>query len=125
MTKMLIRKTLRCAGLALSIVSCFGADVNPALWSGLKYRMIGPERGGRVTAVTGVASQPFTFYMGSTGGGVWKTVDAGHNWVNLSDGQIPLGSSGGDRVAEHLAAVLHGAVRCLNCAAIFDAPKHG
>ncbi len=99
MTKMLIRKTLRCAGLALSIVSCFGADVNPALWSGLKYRMIGPERGGRVTAVTGVASQPFTFYMGSTGGGVWKTVDAGHNWVNLSDGQIPLGSMGAVEVA--------------------------
>jgi hypothetical protein len=42
---------------------------NPALWSGMKYRMIGPNRGGRVTAVTGVPSQPYTFYMGSTGGG--------------------------------------------------------
>jgi hypothetical protein len=51
-------------------------SLNPALWSGMKYRMIGPERGGRVTAVTGVPSQPFTFYMGSTGGGVWKTTDA-------------------------------------------------
>ena len=53
---------------------------NPALWSGMKYRMIGPNRGGRVTAVTGVPSQPYTFYMGSTGGGVWKTTDAGHTW---------------------------------------------
>ena len=59
---------------------------NPALWSGLRYRMIGPERGGRVTAVTGVPTQPFTFYMGSTGGGVWKTTDAGHTWANISDG---------------------------------------
>src|SRR5438270_13558573 len=68
--------------------------VNPALWSGLKYRQIGPERGGRVTAVTGVPTQPYTFYMGSTGGGVWKTTDAGHSWINISDGQIPLGSMG-------------------------------
>src|ERR1700682_1887294 len=72
---------------------------NPALWSGMKYRMIGPERGGRVTTVTGVPSQPDTFYMGSTGGGVWKTTDAGHTWVNMSDGQIPLGSMGAIEVA--------------------------
>ena len=65
-----------------------------AVWSGMRYRMIGPERGGRVTAVTGVPSQPYTFYMGSTGGGVWKTTDAGHTWANLSDGQIPVGSMG-------------------------------
>lgn len=48
--------------------------------------------GGRVTTVTGVPSQPFTFYMGSTGGGVWKTTEAGHTWANVSDGFIPLGS---------------------------------
>jgi photosystem II stability/assembly factor-like uncharacterized protein len=84
-----------CATLTLSILSCAGAEtVNPALWSGLKYRMIGPERGGRVTTVTGVPSQPNTYYMGTTGGGVWKTTDAGHSWVNLSDGQIPVGSMG-------------------------------
>jgi hypothetical protein len=57
MTNMHIGKTLRGASLALTILSCFGADVNPALWSGLKYRMIGPERGGRVTTVTGVPTQ--------------------------------------------------------------------
>ncbi len=67
---------------------------NPALWSGMRYRMIGPERGGRVTAVTGVPSEPRTFYMGSTGGGVWKTIDAGHTWSNISDGQLPVGSMG-------------------------------
>ncbi len=55
-----------------------------ALYKGMKYRNIGPSRGGRVTTVTGVASQPGTFYMGSVGGGVWKTTDYGHNWVNIS-----------------------------------------
>ncbi len=67
---------------------------NPSLWSGMRYRMIGPYRGGRVTAVTGVPSQPLTFYMGSTGGGVWKTTDAGHTWVNVSDGHFSVASMG-------------------------------
>src|SRR6185437_16866454 len=66
----------------------------PVLWSGMKYRMVGPERGGRVTAVTGVPTEPHTYYMGSTGGGIWKTTDAGHSWVNISDGQLPVGSMG-------------------------------
>ena len=65
----------------------------------MKYRMIGPERGGRVTTVTGVPSQPYTFYMGSTGGGVWKTTDAGHTWVNVSDGFIPVASMGAIEVS--------------------------
>src|SRR5260370_10322569 len=96
----LIKKMPVCAALALSMLSCPDAEaVNPALWSGLKYRMIGPARGGRVTTVTGVPSQPNTFYIGSTGGGVWKTTDAGHNWVNVSDGQIPLGSMGAIEVS--------------------------
>jgi photosystem II stability/assembly factor-like uncharacterized protein len=89
----------RLAILALSLSALQAQTPNPVLWGNLKYRMIGPERGGRVTAVTGVPSQPFTFYMGSTGGGIWKTVDAGHNWTNLSDGQIPLGSMGAVEVS--------------------------
>ncbi len=66
----------------------------------MKYRMIGPYRGGRVTAVTGVPSQPFTFYMGSTGGGVWKTTDAGHTWNNVSDGFFDVASMGALDVAD-------------------------
>ena len=85
--------------LGLLLTLPLAAQINPALWSGLKYRQIGPERGGRVTAVTGVPTQPNTFYMGSTGGGVWKTTDAGHNWLPISDGQIPLGSMGAIEVA--------------------------
>ncbi|HYX42779.1 MAG TPA: hypothetical protein VE821_13825, partial [Pyrinomonadaceae bacterium] len=46
----------------------------------LQWRLVGPFRGGRVTAVTGVASQPQVYYFGGTGGGVWKTTDGGVNW---------------------------------------------
>ncbi|HEX8709534.1 MAG TPA: hypothetical protein VF723_14915, partial [Pyrinomonadaceae bacterium] len=60
----------------------------------LQWRSIGPYRGGRVTAVTGVASQPFVYYLGATGGGVWKTVDGGVNWLPISDGFFGTGSVG-------------------------------
>jgi photosystem II stability/assembly factor-like uncharacterized protein len=86
--------------LVLALAFWSGAQAqSPAVWSNMRYRMIGPERGGRVTAVTGVPSQPYTFYMGSTGGGVWRTTDAGHSWVNISDGQIPVGSMGAIEVS--------------------------
>jgi photosystem II stability/assembly factor-like uncharacterized protein len=92
------------AASALILVTLFAslqaATFDPKLWSGLRYRMIGPERGGRVTAVTGVPGQPQTFYMGSTGGGVWRTTDAGHTWVNLTDGQIPVGGMGAIEVSQ-------------------------
>src|SRR5262249_40992267 len=57
-----------------------------AFWKGLPWREVGPYRGGRVSAVEGVASQPSTYYFGSTGGGVWKTGDGGSTWKNVSDG---------------------------------------
>jgi photosystem II stability/assembly factor-like uncharacterized protein len=75
------------------------AQYGPDQWSGLHFRQVGPWRGGRVTAVTGVPSQPRTFYMGTVGGGVWKTADAGNSWANVSDGQIPVGSIGAVAVA--------------------------
>ena len=58
---------------------------DPSLYQALEYRLIGPYRGGRVTAVTGVPKRPFTFYMGTTGGGVWETHNAGETWENISD----------------------------------------
>jgi photosystem II stability/assembly factor-like uncharacterized protein len=84
---------------ALILATATAATYPPSLWSGLRYRMIGPERGGRVTTVTGVPSQPYTFYMGSTGGGVWKTTDAGHSWVNVSDGFFAAASMGAVEVS--------------------------
>ncbi len=76
------------------------STVDPALFSSLRYRMIGPARGGRVTAVTGVIQEPHTFYFGSTGGGVWKTTDAGASWNNVTDGFLDLGSIGSLDVAD-------------------------
>ncbi|HEX7050141.1 MAG TPA: hypothetical protein VF188_08080 [Longimicrobiales bacterium] len=79
--------------------SAAASRVDPALFQDLEYRMIGPSRGGRVTAVAGHRAQPSTFYMGSTGGGVWKTTDYGRNWENISDGYFQTASIGAIRVA--------------------------
>lgn len=73
---------------------------NPDLFSGIKYRNIGPSRGGRVTTVTGIASRPSTFYFGSTGGGIWMTEDYGQNWTNISDGFFNTGSIGAIQVSD-------------------------
>lgn len=90
----------------VSPVRAAPALYDEAQWSGLHYREVGPWRGGRVTTVTGVPSQPFTFYMGTVGGGVWKTTDAGHNWINTTDGQISVGSMGAVAVADSNPNVL-------------------
>jgi photosystem II stability/assembly factor-like uncharacterized protein len=74
--------------------------LDSTFFGGLRYRMVGPARGGRVTTVTGVRQEPLTFYMGSTGGGVWKTTDAGQTWVNVSDGYFGVGSMGDIDVAD-------------------------
>ncbi len=65
----------------------------------LEYRNIGPTRGGRATTVTGVVQRPNEFYMGSTGGGLWKTKDFGQSWNNVSDGYFSTPSLGAVRVA--------------------------
>jgi photosystem II stability/assembly factor-like uncharacterized protein len=73
--------------------------VDPALYKTLAWRNIGPFRGGRAVAAAGVVQQPRTFYFGSTGGGVWKTDDAGETWSNVSDGFMKTGSVGAITVA--------------------------
>ena len=67
---------------------------------GLEYRNIGPWRGGRVTAVTGVPGKPQLYYMGAAGGGVWKTHNAGASWQNISDDDFKVGTIGAVAVAE-------------------------
>jgi photosystem II stability/assembly factor-like uncharacterized protein len=59
---------------------------NESLYNALEYRLIGPFRGGRSAAVTGVPHKPNLFYFGAAGGGVWKTEDGGRTWENISDG---------------------------------------
>src|SRR5436190_10400892 len=74
--------------------------INPNTYQDLRWRSIGPHRGGRSTAAAGVRSQPNVFYMGATGGGVWKTENYGITWVPMSDGQIATGSIGAIDVAD-------------------------
>ena len=77
--------------LALTLLASTLAAQDLSTLKTLKYREIGPFRGGRVTAVAGVDSQPNVFYFGSVGGGIWKTTDAGNSWQPISDGQ-PFGT---------------------------------
>lgn len=70
-----------------------------SLYKGMKWRNIGPFRGGRSVASSGVIGDPLTYYMGTCGGGVWKTEDAGVNWKNISDGFFKTGSVGAIAVA--------------------------
>ncbi|MGB2085534.1 MAG: VPS10 domain-containing protein [Flavobacteriaceae bacterium] len=64
------------------------------------WRNIGPFRGGRSVTSEGVLKSPSTFYMGTTGGGIWKTTDNGINWKNISDGQLATGTVGALAVSE-------------------------
>jgi photosystem II stability/assembly factor-like uncharacterized protein len=66
----------------------------------LKWRNIGPFRGGRSVTATGVVNNPLVYYMGTTGGGVWKTTDVGITWQNISDGYFKTGSVGAVAVSE-------------------------
>ncbi len=68
-------------------------------FNAIEWRNIGPFRGGRSCTVTGVSKKPNLFYMGTTGGGVWKTIDAGNTWQNISDGFFG-GSVGAIAVSE-------------------------
>lgn len=79
---------------------------NEEQYSALEYRLIGPFRGGRSAAVTGVPNQPNLFYFGSTGGGVWKTLDGGRTWDNISDGFFG-GSIGAISVAKNDPNVIY------------------
>ena len=79
-------------------VAASAQSVSPELFNGLKWRLIGPFRGGRVVAVAGVPGDSTTFYFGGVDGGVWKTTDAGVVWTPIFDGQ-PIASIGALAVA--------------------------
>ena len=84
--------------LSLNILSADSLDV--FFKDALNWRNIGPFRGGRSLIAVGVPSQPLTYYFGSTGGGVWKTIDGGLEWSNVSDGYFKTGSVGALAVSD-------------------------
>jgi photosystem II stability/assembly factor-like uncharacterized protein len=91
------RRISACLFLLLS-VAAIAQPVPPELMNGLRWRLIGPFRGGRAVAVAGVPGDSTTFYFGSVNGGIWKTTDAGVVWTPILDGQ-PVGSIGALAVA--------------------------
>jgi len=87
-----------CLLVALTL-SAQSQPLDTAFFKGLEFRNVGPNRGGRSAAVTGVSGHPFTYYFGGTGGGVWKSKDGGQTWKNISDGFFG-GSIGAVAVSE-------------------------
>ena len=83
----------------LTVAAQPSTTVDPSYLRLLRWRSVGPSRGGRVVAVAGDPVNKFTFYQGTTGGGVWKTDDGGLNWANVSDGFFKAGSVGAIAVA--------------------------
>ena len=90
------------------LLPCLGAAqaVDSNLTGGLRWRMIGPFRGGRSNAVAGIEGQPNTYYFGSVGGGVWKSTNGGETWNPVFDSQ-PIGSIGALAVAPSNAEVIY------------------
>ncbi len=104
----LARRSLACLAVpllaVLAAVPAFAAPaakptIDPRLLDSLRWREVGPYRGGRVAAVAGIPQQRDVYYFGGTGGGVWKTVDGGRSWRNVSDGFFG-GSIGAVAVSE-------------------------
>ena len=89
--------------------------LDPSLYGGLHWRMIGPFRGGRVDAVSGVPGRPYEFYFGHVNGGVWKTINAGRTWLPVFDGQ-PVASIGALAVSSSNPDVVYVGTRRVNAA---------
>jgi len=90
--------TILLPAVLLPTIAAVAQGVPPQLVNGLKWRLIGPFRGGRAVAVAGVPGDSTTFYFGSVNGGIWKTTDAGTVWAPIFDGQ-PVASIGALAVA--------------------------
>jgi photosystem II stability/assembly factor-like uncharacterized protein len=95
-----------CTLLVLVSGFAFSQQLDPNLYNGLRWRMIGPHRGGRSIAVAGIESQPNVYYFGGVGGGVWKTVNGGITWEPIFDSQ-PISSIGAISVAQSNPSIIY------------------
>ena len=93
--------------LVISAIPAYSQTPESTFFNGLRYRLVGPARGGRVTTVTGVPSQPTTFYMGVASGGLFRTIDSGTTWTPLTDGKVPVGSMGCVAVADSDPTIIY------------------
>src|SRR5262245_3683966 len=94
-------RLVKYAALVGIVVAQAAVDtLDPAIISGFRWRSIGPQRGGRSIAVSGVKGRPKEAYFGATGGGLWKTTDGGVEWTPVTDGQINSSSVGAVAVSE-------------------------
>ncbi|GAA4966952.1 hypothetical protein GCM10023315_15410 [Algibacter aquimarinus] len=84
--RMKLMTTILCLFLFGNFAQLQAQSFDESEYNALEYRLLGPFRGGRSAAVTGVPNQPNLYYFGSTGGGIWKTLDGGRSWDNISDG---------------------------------------
>ena len=104
MNKRLLLAIVFCVSLlgraSAQVTQNAAADDYNRIFKAVKWRSIGPFRGGRSVAGTGVVGDPRTYYMGTTGGGLWKTDDMGISWRNISDGYFKTGSVGAIAVAQ-------------------------
>src|SRR6188508_1240576 len=71
-----------------------GSTVDPGLYGGMRWRSVGPARGGRSIAAEGSDARPNEYWFGTTGGGAWKTTDGGTTWAPMTDGKIRMSSVG-------------------------------
>ena len=78
----------------------YGANYDANIFNALKWRNIGPNRGGRSLACAGSTSRPLEYYFGAVGGGLWKTTDGGITWKPVTDGQLASSSVGALAVSE-------------------------
>lgn len=103
----ILAAVLFCSATRVTVADGGPYPVNPDVLQALRWRSIGPTRGGRAPAVAGDPKNPLIFYFGTEGGGVWKTYDAGRYWQNISDPYFKTSSIGAIAVAPSDPSVIY------------------